>query len=106
MTRLTKPVSRLTAKESKGRPIVITIAPLQNERDALIGLRLRGTRQEYVIPVSAIWVYAAMRHGQREQAARKAARKDGVPWRRARVKFLRDNSIPKFTVIETTKGDS
>lgn len=106
MTRLTKPISRLTAKESKGRQVVVTLAPLQNERDALIGLRLLGTRQEYVIPVSAVWVHAALRHGQREAAARKAARKHQIPWRKARLQFIKENSIPKFTKIETCEVES
>lgn len=106
MTRLTKPVSRVTAKQSKGRPIVVTIAPLQDQSDALIGLRMLGTRSEYVIPVSAVWVYAAMRHGQRETAARKTARKNQIPWRKARLQFIKENSIPKFTKVETCEVES
>ena len=100
MTRLTKPVSRVTAKVSKGRNVIVTLAPLRGESDALIGLRLQGKRMQYVIPVSAVWVYAALRHGQREQVARKEARRNQIPWRRARVKFIAENSIPVFTKSE------
>jgi len=96
-TKLTKPVSRETAKTYANRSVIITLAPLRGQSEALIGLRLAGQRTQYVCKLSDVYRLAAMWHGQKEAAAKRAARKSGVPWRTAKHSFLRENSIPKFT---------
>lgn len=93
MTRLLKPVSRETAKVISRRPVIVTIAPVGSKSEALIGLRLKGTRIQYTIALSDLYRVAALWYGQREAAAKRQARKDGIPWRIARRQFLRANSI-------------
>lgn len=93
MTPLTKPISRLTRKRVNGRPLIITLAPLGAQEDARIGLRQLGRRTQYVVLVSDLYRIAALWHGQKEQAARRKARKEGVPWSRARKQFIAANSI-------------
>lgn len=94
MTLLTKAVHRVTNKVVGKRPVVLTIAPGSSKREDLIGLRLKGQRTQYLVTLSDVYRLAALWHGQKEQAARRAARKAGVPWRKAKKQFLRDNSIP------------
>ncbi len=94
MTPLTKPVTRLTAKCYNNRPVVFTIAPAGSQSEALISLRLLGKRTNYLIALSDVYRQAALVHGQKEAAARKAARKNGVPWKRAKKEFFKANQIP------------
>lgn len=94
MTPLTKPIARVTRKMYSGREVVITIAPAGSQDEALIGLRLKGQRTQYVVALSDLYRMAALWHGQREAMAKRKARKDGVPWRVARREFLKANSIP------------
>ena len=94
MTPLTKPVERVTNKTYNNRPVVLTIAPAGGKQtEALIGLRLLGKRTQYVVALSDLYRMAALWHGQKEAAARRAARKNGIPWQRAKVAFARANSI-------------
>jgi hypothetical protein len=88
MTKLTKPVTRETGKTYGSRHVVITIAPTRDQGEALIGLRLKGRRVQYVCTLSDIYRMAALWHGQKESAAKRAARKAGVPWKRAKKQFL------------------
>lgn len=93
MTALSRPVTRETAKRIGSRPILVTIAPLGSQEEARIGFRLKGRRTQYVILVSDAYRMAALWFGQKEAAARKAARRMGVPWKQARKAFIRENSI-------------
>lgn len=93
MTALTKPVRRLTRKAYNGKQVVVTIAPAGSQDEALIGLRLSGQRTQYVVALSDLYRQAAVWHGQKEAAAKRLARKTGVPWRVARKAFLKANSI-------------
>jgi hypothetical protein len=95
MTRLTKPVSRKTAKTISNRPVIITIAPAGAQNEALIGLRLSGKRTQYVCALSDVYRLAALWHGQKEAAAKKAARKAGIAWRTAKKQFIAQNTIQK-----------
>jgi hypothetical protein len=88
MTKLTKPVQRETAKFYKTKPVIVTLAPARGQDEALIGLRLKGERTQYVCTVSDIYRLAAMWHGQQEAAAKRDARKNGVPWAKARKAFM------------------
>lgn len=89
MTTLTKPVSRETAKKVGARPVIITIAPAGSQSEALIGLRLKGTRTQYVVALSDVYRMAALWHGQKEAKARREARKNGISWRIAKKEFTR-----------------
>lgn len=93
MTKLLKPVHRETAKVTRGRALIVTIAPCGSQSEARIGFRCKGERLQYVARVSDLYQMAALWHGQREAAAKRAARKDGIPWRRARLAFIKANSI-------------
>lgn len=94
MTNLDFAVARVTRKKIGRRPVVVTLAPAGAQEEALIGLRLLGKRTQYVLALSDVYRIAALWHGQKEAAARKAARKAGVPWKRAKRQFTRENSIP------------
>ena len=93
MTKLTKPVSRETAKCYGLRPVIVTIAPVGSQSEALIGLRLKGTRTQYICALSDVYRIAALWHGNKEAAAKRKARKEGVAWARAKKVFVRQNSI-------------
>lgn len=93
MTKLTKPVSRITGRRYGSRNIVVTLAPAGSQDEALIGFRLQGKRTQYVCAVSDLYRMAALWHGQKEEAAKRKARKLGVPWPVARKQFNRQNSI-------------
>lgn len=84
MTKLTKPVARETNKCYGSRPVIVTLAPAGNENEALIGLRLKGKRTQYVCALSDVYRMAALWHGQKEAAAKRAARKNGISWRTAK----------------------
>ena len=99
MTPLTKPVHRVANKKVGKRRVIVTLAPGTDARDDLIGLRLQGTRTQYVVRLSDIYRVAALWHGNKEAAARRQARKDGIPWHRARKNFLRANSIQYTAVL-------
>lgn len=88
MTALTKPVSRLTAKRYGSRQVIVTLAPAGSQSEALIGLRLKGRRTQYVVALSDVYRMAALWHGQKETAAKRTARKNGVPWKAAKREFL------------------
>jgi hypothetical protein len=93
MTKLTKPVSRETNRKVGKRPIIITLAPSGSQPEALIGLKLKGTRTQYVLALSDLYRMAALWHGQKEAAARRAARKAGITWRTAKKHFLAAHSL-------------
>lgn len=93
MTPLTKPISRETRKRYGKRTVIVTLAPAGSQEEALIGLRLKGKRTQYVCALSDVYRIAALWHGQREAQAKREARKQGIPWRRAKREFLTKNSI-------------
>ncbi len=95
MTKLNKPVSRETAKVVNSRNVIVTLAPSGSQSEALIGIRLKGKRTEYVLALSDLYRLGALWYGQKEQAAKKAARRSGVSWRIARRQFIAEHSIPK-----------
>lgn len=93
MTKLSKPVSRETAKTISGRAVILTIAPLGGQSEARISVRLAGLRTQYVVSLSDLYRVSALWHSQREGAARRAARRAGIPWRKAKKQFVAENSI-------------
>ena len=94
MTALNSPVTRETAKRYGSRPVIVTLAPAGSQAEALIGLRLKGKRTQYVVALSDVYRMAAQWHGQKEAAAKRKARKDGIPWRTAKRQFAAQNAIP------------
>ena len=92
-TKLNKPVTRETAKTVSGREVILTIAPCGAQPEARIGLRLKGRRTQYVCALSDIYRMAALWHGQKEAAAKRAARKNGVSWKSAKKQFVSANTI-------------
>lgn len=93
MTLLSKPVSRETNKTVSGKNVIVTLAPAGAQPEALIGLRLKGKRTQYVAALSDVYRMAALWHGQKEASAKKAARKAGISWRIAKRQFIKQNSI-------------
>lgn len=105
-TKLTKPVERETNKFYGSRPVIHTLAPAGGQEEALIGLRLKGKRTQYVIALSDVYRIAALQHGQKEAAAKRAARKAGIPWKRAKRRFLDANSIPgRLKQVKSEEAD-
>jgi hypothetical protein len=93
MTPLTKSVSRETAKTINSRNVIVTLAPAGSQDEALIGLRLKGKRTQYVVALSDVYRMAALWHGQKEAKAKKEARREGIAWKVAKKKFVKENSI-------------
>jgi hypothetical protein len=96
-TKLLKPVSRESNRIVGKRPIIVTLAPAGNENEALIGLRLKGTRTQYVCALSDVYRCAALWHGQKLANAKRQARKTGTPWRIAKHDFEHHNRIETYT---------
>lgn len=105
-TKLTKKVERETAKCFGNRPVILAIAPCGGQDEARLGLRLKGRRTQYVVTLSDIYRVAALWHGQKEAAARRQARRDGIPWKRAKQKFIADNSIELFAGNNKNNNDT
>lgn len=92
-TELNTPVRRETKKVFSGRNVIITLAPAGSQPEALVGLRLKGTRTQYVVAVSDLYRTAAMWHGQKVTKAKAEARRNGIPWRVAKKQFYAANRI-------------
>lgn len=93
VTTLTKPISRETSKSIGSRNVIVTLAPAGSQSEALIGLRLKGKRTQYVCALSDIYRMAALWHGQKEAKARKEAKRNGISWKTAKKQFAKENSI-------------
>jgi hypothetical protein len=95
MVKLSRPVSRSTVKAFAHykRPIVVTLVPGTDERDDLITTRLKGTREKYVARIADVHRLMALWHASKVSAAKRAARKDGIPWARAKREFQRQNAV-------------
>lgn len=93
MTKLNKRLFRETNKSVGRVPVVLGLKPGTDKREDLVGLKLKGTRTWYVATVSDLYRVLALWHGQKESNARRVARKEGVPWRRARKQFAALNCI-------------
>lgn len=92
-TKLSKPVARETQKSYQSRNVIVIIAPAGSQDEALIGFRLKGKRTTYVSSLSDHYRMAALWYGQKLAAAKKAARNSGIPWKRAKISFNKQNSI-------------
>lgn len=95
-----------TAKTIACRRVVVTLSPARAQSEALIGLRPLGRRTQYVCALSDVYRMAALWHGQKEAAARKEARRLGIPWKRARKQFTREISIPVVARPRKTKDST
>lgn len=102
-TQLNKPISRETAKRVNGRNVIVVLEPLGSESEARFYFRLKGKRTFYPLLLSDAWRYAALNYANREKAARKSARTNGIPWKRAKKDFARANSpLPTNPRIEVS----
>jgi len=93
MTKLKTKVTRETTKLIGSRPIILSIAPAGSQNETLLGLRLKGKRTQYVVALSRLYTYAAMWHAEKEKAARRKARNNGIAWRIAKKQFNQENTI-------------
>jgi hypothetical protein len=75
------------------RPIVVTLVPGTDERDDLLTTRLKGTREIYVARIADVHRMMALWHAGKVSAAKRAARRDGIPWRQAKRELARQNRI-------------
>ena len=75
MTRLHKPVKRTIALQPKGGgmrlEVIITLYP-----GGIIGLRDKGRRREYTLPLTTVYYLAAQAEARRVIAERAAKRKE------------------------------
>lgn len=90
---LTKPVHRETLRTVSGRAVIVTLAPLGSQPDAIIGMRLKGKRTTYTLALSDLYRLGAMNYGLREKRAKSEARRAGISWRTAKKSFQLQNSI-------------
>jgi hypothetical protein len=93
MTKLSKKISRETNRRVGKRTVIVTLAPAGSENEALIGLRLKGTRTTYVCALSDVYRTAALNHGQKEAKAKREARRNGIPWKQAKKHFTAANAL-------------
>ena len=93
MTRLDSTLVRVVKIGSKR--YALGLHP--GEQEDLISLRPLGCHVSYVVPVSTVRVYAALAYGRAEQAAKREARKYGVPWKSARREFLATIVPPRIS---------
>ena len=96
-TKLTADVIRATEGDFLyyRRPIVIGLHPVRDSGEALITLRLQGTREPLVGRISDVYRFLAAAQAQRLSKAKKEARKNGVPWKRAKKELLRTLVPPR-----------
>jgi len=73
--------------------MIVTIAPAGSQSEALIGLRLNGTRTQYVVALSDLYRMAALWHGQKVVKAKSEARTNGVSWRKAKRDFEKGHRL-------------
>jgi hypothetical protein len=102
MTRLTSTVQRVV--KIGGKRYVLGLHP--SEKEDLISLRPLGCHVSYVVPVSTVRIQAALAFGRAEQAARREARKYGVPWKSARREFLASIVPPRIPSRKKAKVQS
>jgi hypothetical protein len=93
MTELTKPVKRETQatefERSQNRNIIVSVEPVRN--NAVIGLRLKGTRQTYRIGVASVYAQAVRLHLQSiEKEAKRISKDEHVPMRTARSRARKE----------------
>ena len=78
----------------RGRLAFAGLAPARSEPEALIGLRLKGKRTQYVVALSDVYRWAAQTYAAKESAAKRQARKLGIRWATAKRDFLKGYRIP------------
>lgn len=90
---LTKPLTRETPNIYQQRAVMFTAVPLPSQRQTVFVFRLKGKQVQYARNLSEIYHDAAASYARKEKAAKSQARRDGIPWRKARKQFIRDNTI-------------
>jgi hypothetical protein len=92
-TKLNKPITRETDSSvfdsGKLKDIIVSIEPTRG--GALIGFRLKGTRDTFRLPVGSLFVRAVDHHNQKvEQKAKRLHKEDKVPIRSARSRARKE----------------
>ncbi len=92
-SKLSKPVRRETEstvfERGQARNLIISIEPAG--REAIIGCRLKGTRQTYRIGVGSVHLLAIERHLKNiERLAKRYHKEEGLPMRSARAKATKE----------------
>lgn len=80
MTALTTTVFRIVTIGSKRYAL-----GLHPGNEAHISIRPIGRRIGYLVPASRVRIEGALAYGRAEQAAKREARRNGIPWQRARI---------------------
>ena len=93
MTALSSPVRRVTAARYCSRNLVVIIAACGGQPEARIGVRQKGKRTAYTATVSDFYRWAASLYAAKERSAKRAARKQGLPWKQAKKRFIAENTI-------------
>ncbi len=93
MTELTKPIKRETPatvfERSQSRNLIVSIEPAGRD-GAVIGVRVKGTRQTYRVGVNSVYNLAVQLHVSRIEKRAKALRKEGVPARSAKARARKE----------------
>ena len=99
MTELTKPITRVTDalrhEKSRHRRLIVSVEPSGRE-DAVVGVRLQGTRQTYRIGVQSLYNLAVAHHVAKiEKEAKRLVKEEKLPLRtaRARAKKAKDADL-------------
>lgn len=77
-----------------GKRYVIGLHP--NLKETLVSIRQLGRRTPYVVTLSRVRVEAALAFGRAELAAKREARKNGIPWQKARRIFFANLLPPRI----------
>jgi hypothetical protein len=90
MTELTKPIKRETPatvfEKSQSRNIIVSIEPA-GRSEAVIGVRLKGTRQTYRVGINSVYNLAVQHYVNRiEKLAKRLHKEEKVPLRTARAR--------------------
>lgn len=93
MGKLTKVVKRETDStvfdRSQYRNLIVSIEPAKN--GAVIGMRVKGTRDTYRLQVGAMFVHAINNHQAKiERNAKALVKKEGISLRSARARAKRE----------------
>jgi len=92
-TKLNKSVTRETASNifdsGSLKEVIVLIEPTRD--GALIGFRLKGTRDTFKLPVGSLFVRAVEHHNQKvERRAKAIAKEEKRPMRSARARARKD----------------
>jgi hypothetical protein len=93
MTELTKPISRETGEtryeKAQHRRLIVSVEPAGRDA-AVVGVRLKGTRQTFRIGVQSIYNLAVQNHNAKIERRAKELKKAGLNIRSARSRARKE----------------